>query len=323
MPIKFACSSCKNVMTVDNKFAGKAGKCNKCGAAVTVPNSVAPAPGAAQVAAAPSASATAVPAASSSTADSKAAQIAALNTAPPPSAGTLSAAGSLSHVMDELTESDFSRKSPFHNVYTPPKPKSDDHSKLKRAASTAGGGEEEKKPKLGADGKPLLTGILRAFGILDIIQAIAMYGLVIAIVVSGVSFLDQVKEYASFLTVGTSLLIIVLGFLATLMMASGLGLLTKQTWGYGAAVFVYPFLLGTRLVVLLMSFSKPIQLIAPGLGIVTILLCTAYLFRKVCRDVFGIKSNKLAMILAGAGLGVSLLIGGLLYLLGSLSSASA
>ncbi|MCA9193010.1 MAG: hypothetical protein KDB03_14645 [Planctomycetales bacterium] len=37
MPIKFACPSCQTVLTVDEKLAGKSGKC-KCGSAIRIPS---------------------------------------------------------------------------------------------------------------------------------------------------------------------------------------------------------------------------------------------------------------------------------------------
>ena len=35
--IKFACSNCSKTIRVDDKYAGKKGKCPKCGQAVVVP----------------------------------------------------------------------------------------------------------------------------------------------------------------------------------------------------------------------------------------------------------------------------------------------
>jgi hypothetical protein len=323
MPIKFACPACKNVMTVDNKFAGKTGKCNKCGGAVSVPNS-APAETGAQRSASGRAGATPTTASATTptAAEARAAQIAALNAAPPPSAGKLTAAGPLGHVFDELTESDYSRQSPYQNVYAPPKPKAVDNAALRKAASTAGGGDD-KAPKISADGKAPLTGTLIFFAVLDIIEAIALYGLVIALAVVGIGFLDPVKEKLPHLTAAMSVLIIMFGFLATLIMAAGLGILMKQVWGYAVAVFVYSFNVGVRLVVLLTTLSEPSRLFGPGFSLLCIIACTAYFFQRDCKAVFGIKSSTLGLIFGGIGLGIPLILGGGLFLLGAFSEMSS
>ncbi len=83
MPIQFACPQCHKSITVDDKLAGKSGKC-KCGATLKIPQSSPPA-------AAPSQSAS----------------------KPPTS--------SLGAVFDELTEADFKHESPFQNAFAPPK----------------------------------------------------------------------------------------------------------------------------------------------------------------------------------------------------------
>jgi hypothetical protein len=322
MPIKFACPACKNVMTVDDKFAGKTGKCNKCGGPVSVPN--APAAGAAAGAASPpGAAASNAPAPVQTKAEAKAAQIAALNSAPPPSAGKLTASGPLGHVLDELTASDYARQSPYQNVYAPPKPKATNNEALKRAASTAGGMEDDKKPKIGSDGKARITSTLIVFGVLDVLEGLLLYGLVIAFAVVGISILDDVKDYIPFAGVGLSVLIIVFGLIATLITAAGLGLLTKQVWGHATAVFVYSFNLGLRIVLLLMSITEPKRMMGPAFLTLCMLSCTSYFFQAECKAVFGIKSNKVPLIIAAVGVTIPLLLGGLLFLLGALAPASS
>jgi hypothetical protein len=312
MPIKFACPACKNVMTVDNKFAGKTGKCNKCGGAVSVPNS-APAETGSQRSASGRAGATPTTASATTptAADARAAQIAALNAAPPPSAGKLTAAGPLGHVFDELTESDYSRQSPYQNVYAPQKPKVVDNAALKKAASTAGGGDD-KAPKIRSDGKAPLTGVLIFFAVLDIIQAIGLYSLAISFAVGEFAFSREVLDLLPALPV----LIIYFGFMATLSMAAGLGILIKQVWGYAVAVFVYSFNVGFRTLFLLATLTEPSRLLGPVFSLFFIIAFTSYLFNENCKNVFGIKSSKLPLIVGGLGLAISLTFGGLLFMLG-------
>jgi hypothetical protein len=320
MPIKFACPACKNVMTVDNKFAGKTGKCTKCGGAVTVPNS-APTGTGSQTGASGKAGATSTTASASTptAADARAQQIAALNSAPPPSAGKLTAAGPLGHVFDELTESDYSRQSPYQNVYSPPKPKAVDNAALRKAASTAGGGDD-KAPKIRADGKARTPGTLIFISVVDIIVAIGLYVLAVAFAVEGIGFLDPVKDKLPNLPAEMSVLIIISGFLATMIMAAGLGILMKQVWGYAVAVFVNSFTVGFLMLVLLKTLSEPIRLIVPGPCLLIFIVFTAYFFHRDCKAAFGVKSSKLALIVAGIGLATSLSIGGLLFLLGAFAS---
>ncbi|QDV24994.1 zinc ribbon domain-containing protein [Aureliella helgolandensis] len=97
MPIKFACPHCKNVRTVDDKMAGKSGKC-KCGQTITVP------------AAKPQASSAAAAADQGS---------------------------GMNAVFDDLTDADFERTDPFQKVYSPVKNNSDAKSLRKYQSEAA------------------------------------------------------------------------------------------------------------------------------------------------------------------------------------------
>src|ERR1700744_320422 len=44
MSISFSCDSCGKSFTVDDKFAGKKGKCKQCGATMQIPNGATPQP---------------------------------------------------------------------------------------------------------------------------------------------------------------------------------------------------------------------------------------------------------------------------------------
>jgi hypothetical protein len=79
MPIKFACPKCKNVISVDEKLAGKRGKC-KCGATIQIPSPK---------------SAAAAP------------------------AKTLPASSAMGAVFDELTEADYNRRPAGQKVRVP------------------------------------------------------------------------------------------------------------------------------------------------------------------------------------------------------------
>lgn len=97
MTIKFSCPECKNVLSVDEKLAGKNAKCPKCAGALRIP----------------------VP---------KATKVAAS------SPSSSSSSPGMASALAELTESDFNRKSPFETVYTPPKAPPISSEILRRAA---------------------------------------------------------------------------------------------------------------------------------------------------------------------------------------------
>lgn len=347
MPIKFACSQCKNVMTVDSKFAGKKGKCNKCGSVVEVP-SESPAnaassgqptrqttPGQAggpnagqprQVQPRPQQNpgqATSAQPGGGAAANAPGSPQS-YNAAPPPSAAGIKGAGPLGHVFDELTESDYNRSSPYQNVYAPPKQSNDAlNPMLIHAAKQElkSGGDVA----LGADGRPKLTVTIIVFAVLDILESLLIFGVTIALAVLGATLIDdEVKSKIPFLGAGIAIFIVILGFWATTLMASGLGLLTKQIWGYCTALFVYSFQLGLRIITAITAITDMEKVIGPIIGVLFMASVAGYLFQEECRRVYGIsKKSKLPLIVGGVGLGLSLGIGGLLFLLGVFASAVA
>lgn len=337
MPIKFACPQCKNVMTVDSKFAGKKGKCNKCSGTVEVPaEGSANSPTATKPASA--SPKTTQPAQPSQAKPNQAGQPTAanrpgpspagasaaagqpnMNAAAQPSVAGIKVAGPLGNVLDELTESDFNRLSPYQNVYSPPKPKAENNALIKKAER-----EELGDPNvgLGADGRPKLTSTLIVFAVLDILEAALLFMVTIALAIVGATLLDDIKDKVPMLGAGMAVFIVIVGMLATTMMASGLGLLTKQVWGYCVALFVYSFQLGVRLLLVIVSITDWERVLGPIFIAFCMLSCTAYFYQEECRRVYGLtKKSKLPLIFGGLGLGLSLLFGGGLFLLGVFAAA--
>ncbi|MFO0940416.1 MAG: hypothetical protein U0930_06575 [Pirellulales bacterium] len=345
-------------MTVDSKFAGKKGKCNKCGGVVEVPadastgsptSAAKPAPGnatAKQAGARPTAASptgqaarpqAARPAGATPTGATSAGQVrqqsqpgsaqpidlaAALNAAPPPSAAGIKVSGPLDHVMDELTESDFNRSSPYQNVYAPPKPKAVKNAMLDKAAQQED--EDGSGPKMGKDGRPKLTGTLLVFGVLDILEALLMFAVAIALAFLGFNIPEDIKDKLPFVGAGFAVLIVIIGFWSTVMMASGLGILTKQIWGYCTALSVYSFQLGFRLIALLTSITDVQRIGGPIFGLICMLSCTAYFWNEDCKRVYDVpKKSKLPLIFGGIGFGIALMFGLLLFLLGAFAAAAA
>lgn len=331
MPIKFACPQCKNVMTVDSKFAGKKGKCNKCGGVIEVPaESPANAASGGQPRPAQPRPAQQNPGQPTSAqpgggpAGTAPGSPQSYNAAPPPSAAGIKGAGPLGHVFDELTESDYNRSSPYQNVYAPPKQSNDALNPMlihaaKQELKTGG------DVALGADGRPKLTITIIIFAVLDILESLVLFGLTIALAVLGMTLIDdEMKSKIPILGAGIAIFIVILGFWATTLMASGLGLLTKQVWGYCTALFVYSFQLGFRIITAITAITDMEKVVGPIIGVLFMASVTAYLFQDECRRVYGIsKKSKLPLIVGGIGLGLSLGMGGLLFLLGVFASAVA
>ncbi len=330
-------------MTVDSKFAGKKGKCNKCGGVVEVPaespsaasgtpkpaagNPAGGKPAAAGKPAQPAASGArpqaARPAQASNAPGAQPVDLAAaLNAAPPPSAAGIKVSGPLDHVMDELTESDFNRSSPYQNVYAPPKPKAEKNALLDKAAAQEAG--DGAAPKLGKDGRHKLTGTLLVFGVLDILESLVFFAAVIGLAFIGLAIPDDIKDKIPFVGAGFAVLIVINGFWSTSMMASGLGIFSKQIWGYCTAVSVYSFQLGFRLIALIGSITDVQKIGGPIFGVICILVCTLYFWNDECRRVFDVpKKSKLPLIFGGIGFGVAMLFGLLLFLLGAFATAAS
>lgn len=341
MPIKFACPQCKNVMTVDSKFAGKKGKCNKCGSVVEVPaESAANAASADQpkqgkprpaqprpVHQNPGQANSGQPASGqpSGPAGTAPGSPQSYNAAPPPSAAGIKGAGPLGHVFDELTESDYNRSSPYQNVYAPPKKNNEGANPMLIHAA-----KQEQKAgtgpaALGADGRPKLTVTIIIFAVLDILESLAIFAMTLALAIAGMTAIpEQAREQIPFLGAGIAIAVVICGLLATTLMASGLGLLTKQVWGYFTALFVYSFQLGFRIMIVISAITDWERVVGPIVSVLLMASITGYLFQEECRRVYGVsKKSKLPLIVGGIGLGLSLGMGGLLFLLGVFASAVA
>jgi hypothetical protein len=176
---------------------------------------------------------------------------------------------------------------------------------------------------LGADGRPKLTLVIIVFAVLDILESLLIFGVTIGLAVVGMALIpDEAREQIPFLGAGIAIAVVIGGFLATTLMASGLGLLTKQVWGYLTAVFVYTFQLGIRIVIVISVITDWERVIGPIVSVLLMASITSYLFQEECRRVYGIsKKSKLPLIVGGIGLGLSLAMGGLLFLLGVFASA--
>ncbi len=174
----------------------------------------------------------------------------------------------MGHVFDELTESDYNRSSPYQNVYAPPKQNNDAKNPMlihaAKQEQKAGAGPAA----LGADGRPKLTLVIIVFAVLDILESLLLFGLTIALAIIGATLIDdEMKSKIPFLGAGIAIFIVILGFWATTLMASGLGLLTKQVWGYCTALFVYSFQLGFRIIVAISAITDIERVVGPIISV--------------------------------------------------------
>lgn len=275
MPLKFACPHCKKSLTVDEKLAGKNAKCPQCGAAVKIPTAV-------KKAAVTSAAATTSP--------------------------------GLSNALDELTESDFKRQSPFEAVYSPPKPPPLGDDILRRASSN-----DSDRQKKKSSGTPA---VLVLYAVHNIIESLLLFALAVILLVA-IGFLGDAVDEMPMLAAGLGLATAMFGLLATIMMVTGIGLLTKRLWGYAVATAAYCFFTWIYVASLISSIGDRNRLIGSAISLIISLLLTSYFFRRPCRNFYKLKSWQLTLIAAGVGSLLGLILGGLMLALGWFESGEA
>jgi hypothetical protein len=197
-------------MTVDDKFAGKTGKCVKCSVSVQVPmkaKSSAPSAPAARPKA-PAANPSAQPVATPLP-----------NAARAPESVSIKASGSLGSALDELTDGDFNRQSPFQNDYAPSKPKQENSEALKRAANSDARNDADSVKKLKK------SPAVRALAGLLFIASVVAYVLMIILVVVKLGLFKPNEQVP--LPEGSPGNVIMLGLGSTALMFMALFLLFK------------------------------------------------------------------------------------------------
>lgn len=296
MPIQFACPQCKTVLTVDDKLAGKSGKC-KCGAAIKIPIPAAVAARGATTA--------------GTVATGKAAAVAAkgapVRAAAPP-------ASSLGNVFNDLTEADFNRQSPYQNVYAPPKINSTEAATLKRFDD---GSQATVKPGQ-------LNGLLIFVAILNFIWALAAFALV-GILALAADIASKAAESVPLLNAGLGIGIAVLTLLALLFLIGGVGLLLKQKWGWFIAAVNFAYMPVDRIITIVMTlvkgdFALP-QLIGGFVGTLLIIGLATAVYGDDTKRIFRIKTAILPAMAALTGVGLALAINGALFALGAFSAS--
>ncbi len=285
MPIKFACPQCKSVLTVDDKLAGKSGKC-KCGAAIKIP----------------------IPAALTTATIGKGAAVVGTRpaaAAPPTSLGS---------VFNDLTEADFNRQSPFQNVYAPPKTNSTEAATLKRFDD--GSAAEEAKPGQ-------LNGLMIFIAVLNFIWALGAMGLAsVLVLAAGVA--SKAAQAVPLLNVGLGIGIGVLSLLAVLFLAGGIGLLAKQKWGWFLAAVNFAYMPLDRLITVIMIIVagdyETSTLVGGFIGTLFILGLATAVYGDAAKKIYRINTAVLPGIAAAVGISLALAVNGALYALGGFSA---
>ena len=293
MPIQFACPQCKAVLKVDSKLAGKTGKC-KCGSAVKVPT--------------PKSTNRAPVAATAGPKQATRPQAPVQQPNPLASSPTAGLAG----MFDELTESDYNRQSPYQNVYAPPKVQSTDNALLKKAA-------EEERGSVAQPGK--LNGTLIFIAVINILEGIACFGLA-GILVLGAAMLSDVLDQIPYGRAGTALLAGFCSVLGVIALGCGIGLLTKQKWGWFLACSTYTAAGIDRAVGLVVAIMYGQGIVGAVIGLLISVSLNAFLYSEDTRKIYKVKGNKLAIIAASLGVVVAVSMFGVALALGVLTPES-
>lgn len=292
MSIKFECPSCHHVLTVGNQLAGKAGKCPKCGAKITVP-------GESTQATTPEAKL-----ASGSSGAISAGKAAAQK----PASSVPS--GNLASVMDELTESDFNRQSPFKQVYSPPKPDTSGNERLRRVVEME---KKDKKGKVKQEGEFGLNVWMGVHNIFESLVAVALIVIVsywpdlISSFRSDIPLIDWGGQYDR----GQGLTAV--ASLALLMMICGVVMLIQHPWFYIVALASYVFFCELHVFNVLARLEDRNSAIKAAIWLVLALFLTSYFFRPGSRKDFKVKGWSFVLIGLAAGILGGALVGGVLY----------
>ncbi|HAC91574.1 MAG TPA: hypothetical protein DCF63_13240 [Planctomycetaceae bacterium] len=299
MPIQFNCPSCQHVLTVGNQLAGKAGKCHKCGAKTPVPGETT------EDAASEGKS---KPSSAGSASKVKA------GTRKPASAAP---AGNLANVMDELTESDFNRQSPFKQVYSPPKPDTSGDARLRRVV------EMEKKDKKGKGKQEAEFGWNVLMGVHNIFESLAAVALIA--IVWGWGWPEWRSSYREYIPLidwggqydqGRGLTVV--GSLAFLMMICGVVMLIHHPWFYIVALASYVFFCELHIFNVIARLGDRNNSIIAGIWLVLALFLTSYFFRPSSRKDFKVKGWNFVLTGLIAGVLGGALVGGVLYASGAM-----
>ncbi|MBX3421095.1 MAG: hypothetical protein KF752_06010 [Pirellulaceae bacterium] len=269
MSIQFSCTSCQHKLSVDNRLAGKTGKCPKCGQAVQVPklkqnSETAPA-------------------------------------AHPPTA--------LSNVLDQLTESDFNRTSPFQSVYSPPKPKATNHELLNRAV------QEEKKSKSKSKAENSIPVLIVLYSMQNIFQSLCMLLMVIVLLFYPATISEGIK-YVPFVGAGVGTGAVLMSFMAAIMMLAGVGLPTKRLWGYIVGFSSYAFFAVIHAGNVIARTDDRNSAINAAIALVLAVFLSSYFVRKSCLQFFRIQSWTIPSMAAGCGLLLGLIVAGMYFVTG-------
>lgn len=249
MPIKIVCPKCKKTLQVSSKMAGKQGKC-QCGHSFTVPS--------------PQAAST-----------RKQAQV---------------AAGSVNSAMfDELTDSDFARRSPFDKVVLDTA--NEDVETLKRFTHEE---VEQKKKQAGAT-----RGVLKFLSLLSLLVAIFSFT-VAAFFVAAPGINEKLAGYLPLTQVNQGVGIAIFVLLGLLLVAAGVGLFLQASWGWIAIAAFCVFMIvergGAMGLVFQSGFEqmKFFSAMGPLLGV---LFLTLFIFKGDTQEVCKIK-NMIPVIIA-------------------------
>ena len=276
MAIKFACPACKSVVQVDDAMAGKTGKC-KCGKAIRIP-----APNRAANAAGTPAQAQSRPAAVPSNA--------------------------LTNVFDDLTEADYNRTNPYHNVYAPPKSHGNDSKALGSAAA-------DKAPKTTPG---VLTGTLILISTLNLLGGLVAIGLAVLVMLAS-SVVGQALEAFPIAAAGMALLVVYLVGIGLFQSAGAIGVYCKQAWGWWMLATCSAANVCDRLMTLgLTVFTAPAQpqIIRDVVAAVVAGLVCGYMFKDTTRNIFRLKSTLPVASAAIVGVLITLTLFGIFFAVG-------
>lgn len=287
MSIQFACPKCNNRMTVDDKLAGKSGKCPKCGTSVQVPVTGA----------------------------------ASEHAAPPRAPKTKSAATvspGMLHALDDLTDSDFNRQSPFEKVYAPPKVASVSHDLIKRVA------EKDGRPVVQVRSLPIVA---RLIGLMNLVFAI-LFGYAVLVFSDPSTFARKPRDRwpeqlkALFDENSTSHMVswAVAAAIALLM---AIGIYSKKKWGYALSTTLYVCSCGFLALLTVLVARDLLGFGLIGGSLLIGLACTSYFFTEGCRKFYKIHKWNLPILCAASGAVLAIVLIGVQYLVRSLTSTSS
>jgi DNA-directed RNA polymerase subunit M/transcription elongation factor TFIIS len=292
MPLKFACPQCQSVISVQRDQTGKEVACPKCRARFRVPAAKSPKT--------PSGGATSKATASKGTKSSTT----------KPAATQSNVSSGLADALGELTESDFNRHSPFESVYAPPKPQATNHELIRRVADQDA--RKKKSSKGGDSGMPV---VLVLYAMHNLLQALVFFAM-IGLLAFAMNLLENFQQYIPFIGAGSTSGMITFGVLGTIMMATAIGILIKNVWGYVLATASYPFFCSVHIGNLVANRSDRNYAIAVAIVLVLALFLSTYFFRSGCRKFYRLKGWILPSAAAAGGAIVGAIFAGVLYSMG-------